>query len=103
MKAFSFQVQIQKSKHSAEDLIHEIDPRAPIPEPMEGGNGKGPLYECVIDAKLKEKVLPYCAGSGDAIVYTSFYEIEIDESLYRPDYYVKWQFGKDTIVSVDKY
>ena len=64
---------------------------------------KGPLYECVIDAKLKERVSMYWKEGGEALIYTFLYEIEIDESTYTPDYYVQWNFGKPTTVSKDKY
>ena len=103
MKAFSFQLQIQKSTRTAEELIHDLDPRAPIPAPLEGGNMKGPLYECVIDASKQETVMKFWKEGGEALVYTFLYEIEIDESTYRPDYYVHWNFGNPTTVSVEKY
>ncbi len=98
MKVVSFQLQLRSSKADATQLIHKIDPRAPIPEPLEGGDGKGPLYQCILDKGKEEDLMMYWKEGRDALVYTFLYTIEIEEDLYRPDNYVRWQFGKDTTV-----
>ena len=103
MDVFSFQLQINMNyQSSAKTFIHSIDSNAPIPQPLEGGNGNGPLYQCILDAKKKDILIQMCEQSQANKIYTSLHPIQIEKSKYRPDYFVHWQFGKDTTVESQK-
>jgi hypothetical protein len=92
MQFVEFQIQLKKQKPTARDILQSIDPSAPIPQSLEGGNGNGVLYQCILDAS-KVSLL------DKNIMYTDIYSIDLDKDLYRPDYYVQWRFGKHPTVS----
>jgi hypothetical protein len=102
MYVYSFQLQLRTRHRSAAEILHEIDPQAPIPEALEGGDGHGPLYECILDVEKEEALVRFCSESGEGFVYTSLHKITLNDLLYQPEYYVQWRFGKDTTVSSSK-
>lgn len=112
-----FQLQIQTyvngayvyiNRNSANEFIKRIDPNSPIPQPLEGGNGLGPLYECILDEAKKDQLLQACNQDTHTIMnsplylISGYYRIQLEKSNYRPDYYVHWQFFSDTTVTSDK-
>lgn len=98
MLVYSFQLQLKNTTRTVTELIHELDPLAPIPEPLEGGDGKGPLYQCIFDARKDDLLMRHWKDGGEALIYTFFTKLEIDDKLYRPDYYVQWRFGAEPTV-----
>ena len=102
MKVVEFQVQIQDLSITANDIIQMIDNSAPFPQPLEGGNGNGPLYQCILcQDKLKE-FQDYCEKDTSVVIYTSIHSFELPDELYKGHYYVRWQFGANPTVSSEK-
>ena len=92
-KGVEFQIQLKTSTYTAKELIHQIDPAAPIPQLLEGGDMQGPLYQCILDIK-KLLLLKGLVEDGLLLLYTRPNPLDIDEAKYRPDLYVQWQMGE---------
>jgi hypothetical protein len=104
MQAYSFQIQIAPSEDPASKVnkfMKHVDSNSPIPEPLEGGDGNGCLYECVIESSKKELLLLQVKNFPEIKIYTSFYEITVDPKLYRSTSFVHWNFGKDTSIDLE--
>jgi hypothetical protein len=58
MKVCYFQLQIASEYYSnprdAETFLRDIDPACPLPQPLEGGNARGPLFQCILDDSKRE-------------------------------------------------
>lgn len=103
MKCVHFQLQISSGgADKARQFLHRVDPRAPVPQPLEGGDGNGGLWHCILDST---KVDSLVESLNDSVrLYTQLNKIkeDIDSSFYLPTNQVVWQFGKDpTIEKVD--
>jgi len=98
MKVVSFQLQ-KKGSINIYDFLKRIDINAPIPQPLEGGDFKGPLYQCILDSKYTDTLLQTCSTSKDMKVYTECMEYEIESSLYKPTHFVQWQVDKEPTIS----
>ncbi len=96
MKCVRFQLQISDGRLEARDVIHSVDARAPIPTALEGGDGKGPLWLCILDENkvdsLMESLVLNTVRIYDRIVMI---QEEIEDSLYKPTNLVQWRLGKD--------
>jgi hypothetical protein len=94
MKVLYFQAQTTQPEKML-DALRKIDPKCPIPQALEGGDGNGGLWQCILDVS---KNLSY--DNPDFKIYSRMlYITEIDDALYRPDYFVQWRFGGDPTVS----
>jgi hypothetical protein len=89
MKAMEVQIQLRTTSLSAKDLLHQIDPGAPIPQLLDG---KGPLYQCILDMR-KLLLLKGLVEDGFCSLVTRPTPLEIEETLYRPDWYVRSNLG----------
>ena len=94
MKVVYFQAQTKE--RDITPMIREIDPNCPIPQSLEGGDGNGGLWQCMIDIDKKDALLN-CTNFR--IVSTFLYTTEVDDMLYRPDYCVEWRWGEAPIIS----
>lgn len=107
MKVCFFQLQILSEFYSgpadATNFLRSVDPRVPKPQALEGGNGRGPLYQCILDSSKKEKLLKAVENSSQYVIVGSFGRGEVDGGLYRPDCYAHWNFGADPSLSVSEY
>lgn len=99
MFVYNFQMQVRNTELSAQRIVQGIDARAPVPQALEGGNGKGPLYDCVLDVNKMDQLESFLKDTKAGVVYSALRRMELLEQYYRPDFYVNWQFGKDPIVS----
>lgn len=99
MKVVEFQLQLQDAKWNAKEILRTIDPQAPIPCPLEGGNARGPLYQCVLDKEKGDAFLAFCKANPTVILYTSFYEFDLHEDSYSPHCYVHWGYDREPAVS----
>ena len=93
MKVVEFQLQTLDTIHPREHLS-KIDLNAPIPQLLEGGNFKGPLYQCILDAQYLDILKNYCASNTSITLYTEPCEYELEDTLYKSNTFVQWQFGK---------
>lgn len=89
-----FQLQVKSSKSTAKEIIQHIDPSAPIPQALEGGDMQGPLYQCILRLSKVDAFQNYCKDNTDIKIYTGFTSFDLEESLYRPEMYVQWEVGK---------
>lgn len=98
MKCVHFQLQ-SSNPQKVKELLQKVDPRAPLPEALEGGDGKGGLWECILDAN-KVDMLVESLQENIVYLYTEIYSIkkEVDPALYLPSNRVSWQFGGDPII-----
>ena len=107
MKVCFFQLQILSEFYSgpadATNFLRSVDPNCPVPQALEGGNGRGPLYQCILDAEKKEKLLKAIERSSQLLIVGSFGRGEVDRGLYRPDCYAHWNFGADPSLSISPY
>lgn len=107
MKVCFFQLQVLSEFYSgpadATNFLRGIDPNCPVPQVLEGGNGRGPLYQCVFNVDKKEKLLKAVERSSQYVIVGSFGKGEIDGAFYRPDYYALWNFGADPSLSISPY
>lgn len=107
MKVCFFQLQILSEFYSgpedATTFLRSIDPRVPKPQGLEGGNGRGPLYQCILDVSKKEKLLNAVENISQLLIVGSFGRGEVDSGLYRPDCYAHWNFGADPSLSTEPY
>jgi hypothetical protein len=87
MHVVAFQIQMKNSSVSAKEFLQQIDSSAPIPHPLEGGDGKGPLYLCLLDVQ-KLVALKTCIEERGFLFYTQPIPMKLDESHYRRDWYV---------------
>lgn len=98
MKVYEFKVQLacvtpQLRELQLYNIIHSIDKQAPIPQSLEGGDGNGPLYLCVLDVEKIDELYKYCNENNHLIIYSTPHHFHLDETLYCSDYYVEWYFG----------
>ncbi len=100
-KAVYLQLQL-KGKLSAEECMWKIDPSAPVPCPLEGGDMKGPLYLCILDAK-RVSCLNDTMWHQMFIVYREPVEFWMKDMYYKPTVHVRWQMNKIPGVSVSRY
>ena len=103
MKVVDFQLQIQNWPTDTTDILWKIDPQAPIPAALEGGDGKGVLILCVLDANQIDALETYCKEHPNLRIYTSYHRFELEESLYSSKNYVCWGFGKNPTVKTSPY
>ena len=103
MKCAHFQIQVRGGHQSIREILQLIDNQAPIPEPLEGGDGNGPLYLCVLQKRKTQEFFRLCADNTIAVMYTSEDDFELEDSLYRSDYFVHWQLGASPSVSAKKF
>lgn len=102
VRVVEFQLQLKSSKFTAKELLQKIDSSAPIPQPLEGGDGNGPLYQCIVWEKKMDRLQQYCEDNHlDIKISSGGFAYFLEESLYRPDYYVQWQMGKSPTVSAN--
>ncbi len=94
MKVVEFQIQIYNSAIYAQQFIQMVDSEAPIPELLEGGDGKGPLYLCILDIRKLDTLQKYAKEGSGVRVYTNFSPFEIENTLYSPYNFVRWSLGK---------
>lgn len=101
IRVVEFQIQLKTSGFSVKDLLHKIDPSAPIPQPLEGGNMEGPLYQCILRLEKMDRLQRYCEDNHkDIKIYSGCLSFDLEESLYRPDGYVQWEMGKSPTVTL---
>lgn len=100
MNCVEFQVQVRDGS-DIYTVMKEVDPQAPIAQPLEGGNGQGPLYQCILQESKVEEMKRRCDETSLYLHMMS--KLQIDKSLYRPDYYVKWQFAAKPTVSKTRF
>jgi hypothetical protein len=97
MKVLYFQTQT-RNMDAMVSMMREIDPMCPTPEPLEGGDGNGVLFQCILDERKKDVLLAY--NNPDFKVYSRYlHTTEIDDKLYKPECYVKWRFGGDPTIT----
>jgi hypothetical protein len=87
MRVVSFQIQMKNSAVSAKEFLQHIDPSAPIPYPLEGGDRNGPLYLCLLDVQ-KLVALKICVEERGFLFYTQPIPMKLEEAHYRPDWNV---------------
>ena len=99
MKVVYFQAQTQE--RDITPMIREIDPNCPIPQSLEGGDGNGGLWQCMIAFNKVEILYDLFAHKKPKFkLYSMIFDTtEVDDELYRPDCYVQWRFGEPPTVS----
>jgi hypothetical protein len=98
MKVVEFQLQIQSWPKYTTDVLWTVDKQAPSPQPLEGGDGKGVLVLCIMDAEKVDALHDFCKEHSDIRIYSDFRTYDLDDSLYRPENSVFWQVGRKAVV-----
>lgn len=96
MKCVHFQLQTSRAK--VKEFLQRVDPRSPMPQPLEGGDGNGCLWECILDAKKVDTLIESLDDNVRLYTQLHIMKMEVDPSLYLPSNQVSWQFGKDPII-----
>ena len=99
MKVVGFQLQTREGNLQS---FYKIDPSAPIAQPLEGGDGQGPVYQCVLALEKVDELKALCEKNPYIRIYTPFKEFELDNTLYRSDFNVEWRFLKNPVVLASK-
>ena len=101
MKCVSFQLQISVGGLKGKDVIHSVDPRAPCPCPLEGGDGNGFLWQCILDSN-KVDLLIESFKDNTVRLYSFVHKLEeeVDDNLYKPEHSVVWRMGKEPAIEV---
>jgi hypothetical protein len=91
MRVAELQIQLKRSDKSAAEIVREIDPSAPMPSPLEGGDMRGPLYLCI----LKEETFRFLQKfkeqhAENFIVYAGPYFFDMDAGKYSPEWTCQW-------------
>ena len=101
MRVVDFQLQMSGANLNARDFIQNIDQNAPIPHPLEGGDGNGCLFQCVLDVNKVEKLKAFCERNEHTRIYTNLREYDLEENLYSPNNRVEWRFlGHSKVATV---
>ncbi len=100
MKVVQFTIQL-KGDVNAENILWKADLSAPIPQGLEGGDYKGPLYLCVLDANKYSELID--TKSENFIIYRKPIEFTIDPNLYRPNNYVSWELNGNPSISSKRF
>jgi hypothetical protein len=85
-----FQVQTKESPESLFERLQSVDTCVPVPEPLEGGDGKGPLYQCIFQ---KEKFKNLIELYPSLTIYTQPHEFTMNRLMYTSSHKVSWQMG----------
>lgn len=90
MRVAELQIQL-KGRKSAEEIIHEIDPSAPLPSPLEGGNMKGPLYLCILKEEVFKQLERFKEKHKETfIVYSGPHYFDMEAKNYSPEWTCQW-------------
>lgn len=90
--------QAQTWEHDITPMLREIDPSCPKPQALEGGDGNGCIWQCILDIAKKDALFAY--DNPEFRMYSPFvHTTEIDDELYRPEYFVQWRFGDAPSIS----
>lgn len=101
IRVVEFQLQLKTSDFTAKELLHKLDPSAPIPQPLEGGDSKGPLYQCILAYEKMETFLHYCEENlTNFKLYAGPTSFHLEKRFYRHDGYVQWQMGSSPTVTL---
>lgn len=96
MKCVYFQLQVSSSE-KLKKILQRVDLRAPIPQALEGGDGNGGLWQCILDEN-KVDALVECLQIESVLLYTPFQRLNIESDLYLPLNKVIWRFGKEPTI-----
>jgi hypothetical protein len=98
----SFQFQSQRSKEDTFAFLQSLDANMPIPQVLEGGDGNGSLYQCILDDFKKKYLFTACDEHTDIRIYGRMTILLLERSAYRADWYVHWSVGSDPTVTSEK-
>ena len=91
MKVVYFQAQ-SRDPTKIHSMLREIDPMCPTPQALEGGDGNGGLWQCMLDVRKKDALISY------NIMILSMFTTDVDDKLYSPENLVKWVWGGPPIL-----
>lgn len=98
-----FNLQSDEPEFSAKSFLDQIDARVPMPEPIpkesQRSNGNDGVFVCVLDHTKLEDLLTILAQSTTVRLDSSWYSYEIEEAVYRSDYYVHWRSGTELVIN----
>ena len=96
MKVLYFQAQTWE--RDITPMLREIDLMCPKPQALEGGDGEGGLWQCMLDITKKDALFAY--NNPEFRMFSPFVHVtEIEDDLYNPEYFVQWRWGRDPTVS----
>ncbi len=91
MRVAELQIQLKAFDKRAEELIHAIDPSAPLPSPLEGGNGQGPVYLCILQEDHLKMYKQFCEKHSESfIIYSGPFFFDMDAEKYSPEWMCHW-------------
>jgi hypothetical protein len=100
IRVAEFQLQLKTSDMTAKEIVQKVDPSAPIPQPLEGGDSKGPLYQCLLRKEKLETFLHFCEENlTNFKLYSGPTSFDLEERLYKANGYVQWQMGNSPTVT----
>ena len=99
MKVVYFQAQTQE--RDITPMLREIDPNCPIPQALEGGDGNGGLWQCMIAFNKVEILYDLFAHKKPKFkLYSMIFDTtEVDDELYKPEHFVRWRWAEPPTVS----
>lgn len=100
-RVLHFSLQISNGKINAHDFLLSMDSNVPRPCPLEGGDGKGALYETILSLEKKNELIHKCESTDGVRIYNfeksflpeaPFRIISIEKELYSSENKVQWNF-----------
>jgi hypothetical protein len=98
MKVVEFKLLIQSWPKITTDVLQTVDDQAPSPQALEGGDGKGIIVLCILNAEKVDALHAFCKDHPDIVLSSGFRESELEDSLYRPKNNVFSQGGRNVVV-----
>ena len=86
MKVVYFQAQ-SRDPIKIHSMLREIDPMCPTPQALEGGDGNGGLWQCMLALHKKDALRYY------DVTILGIFTTDVEDNLYSPENFVKWVWG----------
>lgn len=95
-RVLHFSLQIWDGSIDAHKFLLSIDSNVPRPCALEGGDGKGVLYETILSLEKKSELIHKCASTEGVRIYNfenlPFRVTSIDSNLYLRENNLEWNF-----------
>ncbi len=91
MRVAELQIQLNQQERTAAEIIRAIDPSAPLPSPLEGGNGQGPVYLCILKEEHLKMYTQFCQKHATSFkVYAGPFFFDMDAERYSAEWTCQW-------------
>ncbi len=91
MRVAELQIQLKTNEKTAAEIIHSIDPSAPYPQALEGGDGNGALYLCILKEDHFRMMKQFQEAHAQLFkIYSGPHFFDMDSTKYSPEWTCQW-------------